>query len=155
MKVIFLILISVTVSSAVVSCVSESETSDQQKKELKSTLEQFNQAFLIADADKLSDMLTDSYLHCNSGAEVVGKERWLNYIRSRKESLEKGDLAIQTYEMSDLHISVYDNAAAVNMQIEVKGINEGEPFTSRFRATHTWIFESGRWKRASFHDTKL
>ena len=123
---------------------------------LKDTLDIFNKAFADGDSDVLEGLLTEDYLHCNSGNPPVGKADWLKYIESRKAKIESGELIQEDYGMVDFKAVLYNkNTAVINGLVFSKGINAGQKFDNRFRVTHTWILENGIWKRAAFHDTKL
>lgn len=115
----------------------------------------FNEAFKIADVEKLGSLVTENYVHTNSTWKSFGKDQWLGYIESRKAKIEKGELEITSYEMQDLEMVVHGQSALVTGKIVSKGLELGVPFQSVFRVSNYWVYEQGTWKRAGFHDTKI
>lgn len=125
------------------------------KVELETALDEFSQAFLRADEAALSTMLTDRYMHSNSGSAIIRKKNWLDYIKSRKAELDSGKLKIDSYENQDVAIEIYGNTAVVNGLNIAKGVRDSVPFQTRISFTHFWVREEEGWKRAAFHDSKL
>lgn len=123
--------------------------------EVKQAIEKFNAAFLKADVDQLASMLTNQYIHSNSGSAIITKKTWLNYIKKRRKQLDSRQLRVNSYDTSELVIKTYANSAVANGLVVVKGIRNKKPFQSKIRFTHLWIKENGVWKRAAFHDSKL
>ena len=66
--------------------------------------------------------------------------------------IDKGELAMDNYGMTDITITFYDQTALVNGVVFSKGTETGVPFDKKFRVTHLWVLEKGQWKRAAFHD---
>ncbi|OJJ18335.1 hypothetical protein BKI52_26315 [marine bacterium AO1-C] len=124
-------------------------------EEVKKAVEQFNKAFLEADVVSLAGMLTEQYIHSNSGSAVINKINWLKYIKSRRRQLDRKILKVKDYKMRDVVIKVYGNTAVVNALITSSGTLKRKPFLSAIRCTHVWVKEGGVWKRAAFHDSKL
>ena len=81
-------------------------------------LKKFTIAYRDADVETLSGMLTEQYIHSNSGKSVIRKKDWLKYIESRKKSIENGVLKINDFYNRDVVIETYGDAAVVH------GINE-------------------------------
>ncbi|HAS43990.1 MAG TPA: hypothetical protein DCS93_26165 [Microscillaceae bacterium] len=131
------------------------QTNTETATEVKKAVEEFNKAFLEADVVRLHGLLTDDYIHSNSGSKVINKMNWLKYIKTRRRQLDRKILQVKDYKMSDVVIKVYGNTAVVNALITSSGIMKRKPFLSAIRCTHVWIKEGGVWKRAAFHDSKL
>ncbi len=128
---------------------------NKSEMEVFRSLEQFSQAYRDADVETLAGMLTDQYIHSNSGGSVIRKDAWLNWISSRKKLIDSGDLNYAEYYNEDVVIETYGDAASVHgVNISIGTENE-EPFEKKIAFTHTWVKENGAWKRASFHDTKI
>lgn len=142
---------SLLASSSIAFAQSNSNT----VSEVKQAIEKFNAAFLKADVDQLTSMLTNQYIHSNSGSAIITKTSWLNYIKKRRKQLDSRQLRVNSYDMSELVIKTYANSAVANGLVVVKGIRNKKPFQSKIRFTHLWIKENGVWKRAAFHDSKL
>ncbi len=125
---------------------------DQKTEELITTIYDFNLAFAAADVSQLEKLLTDKYLHTNGSSSPYTKEVWLKYVKSRKEKIDAGSLAVQDYGMSDIQMTFYGETALVNGMVYSKGTEQSIVFDKKFRVTHLWVLEDNQWKRAGFHD---
>ena len=130
-------------------------TPNETQHEVQVALDAFSRAYRDADAGRLSAMLTDRYVHSNSGGPVIRKPAWLDYVRSRRKLLDEGALVVSEYENENVVIETYGDAAVVHGLNVSKGTDKGKPFAKRIVFTHTWVRDGGTWKRASFHDSKV
>lgn len=122
---------------------------------VRQAVEKFSQAFKNADAEALSAMLTDDYLHCNNGSEPIGKATWLEFVRSRKIALDAGSLKLREYRNEDVRVVCYGNSAVVSGVNIAEGLRDSQSFSTKIRFTHLWVLEDRVWKRAAFHDSPL
>ncbi len=132
-----------------------SEKSKPSLDELSTTIEEFNAAFEIGDTTKLESMITENYVHTNSSWKSFGKEKWLSYMKSRREKLEKGLIRVSEYKMEEYSVELFENTALVTAKIISRGVENDEPFDKSFRVTNLWVFQDHQWKRAAFHDTLI
>jgi ketosteroid isomerase-like protein len=121
--------------------------------EVRKRFDMFAEAFQAADADVLSQMLTEDYVHTGPTGNVSDKTDWLDWIRSRRAEIDSGNFHFDSYEMVDVVIRVYGDAAIVTGLNEAEGVREGKPFTHSIRFTNVWVRDGGEWKRAAFHDS--
>ena len=132
-----------------------SEALDEDGLQVFQALEKFSNAYRDADVAILSEMLTDQYIHSNSGGPIIRKEGWLKWVATRKTAIEGGLLIYEDYQNEDVVVETYSDAAVVHGINIAKGTENGKPFDKRIAFTHTWIKEGSTWKRASFHDSKV
>ncbi len=123
------------------------------KDELRTSVQEFGNAFVKGDVAKLDAMLTERYVHSNSGSKVLGKKEWLNWVKKRSEKIKSGQIKYDTYTTEELLIEIYGNTAVVKGRNRGSGLKDGKPFTLDIRFTHLWVKEAGKWKRAAFHDS--
>lgn len=123
-----------------------------QETELAQTIEKFNQAFMQADVKVLDTLLTEQYLHTNSGSKAFNKASWLKWIKGRQASVKAGKLKYDSYQTEDLEMVLYQDAAVVTGRNIAKGKDADKAFSVDIRFTHLWVKQDGQWKRASFHD---
>lgn len=135
------------------SCTSP-ETDSGSLKELEITLEKFNGAFRNYDTKELEELVADNYLHVNGTSSPISKQAWINYIRSRAEKVEDGNLLVSSYEFTEVQIKKYGSSAFVTGKIKAEGIEDGIPFSTSLRVTSMWVYE-GKWRRAGFQDSRL
>ncbi|MCW8876826.1 MAG: nuclear transport factor 2 family protein [Kangiellaceae bacterium] len=125
-----------------------------QPKDLLEAIASFNSAFKNADTKKLDSMLTENYVHTNSGSKAFGKKAWLNWIASRESRVKAGKLLYTEYKTQDLSVVLYQNTAIATGRNIARGKDNATNFRVDIRFTQVWIKESGKWKRAAFHDAK-
>ncbi len=118
-------------------------------------LEEFGDAFLQADKDKLGSMLSEDYIHTNGSGLVLSKGDWLSWIQTERKRIESRTVRYDEYQNSDVRFQIYDDVAVITGSNFAAGIREGEAFSRTLRFTHTWLCVDGEWKRASFHDPPL
>lgn len=123
--------------------------------ELHQAIKNFNQAFMQADVATLDNLLTEQYLHTNSGNKAFNKASWLKWVGSRQDAVKSGQLKYDSYLTEDLSIIIYQNSAVVTGRNIAKGISAYKPFNVDIRFTHLWVKQQGKWKRASFHDAPV
>lgn len=129
--------------------------SEANKETLTETLEKFNQAFKEGNTTVLQSMITDNYTHTNGNSKSIGKEDWLNYLRKRENDIQTGNLEILVYAMEELEITYHNNVAIVTGKILASSKRENDVTENEYRITNIWVFKSGHWKRAGFHDGKI
>lgn len=131
------------------------ETVPAGAEQLQQALHAFNTAVGRADADALDSLLTTAYLHTNGNQPAIDKNQWMAYLRSRKAQIDKGLLVIDSYQMVDMKVRLYGQAAVVTGRIVVHGLENGGPFDADYRTSQFWVVEEGQWKRAGFHDARI
>lgn len=145
---IFLILVTVFSFNSCMSPPSE--------EMIRERVADFDEAFRTGDVTALDDMISENYLHTNPSGNVISRENWLSWNRSRAEELNSGVLTVESYETSELDIRIVSfNTALVSGINEANGVRNGEPFQTKVRFSHVWILEDGNWKRAVFHDSYI
>lgn len=138
-----------------VSLGCEHKTENGTEEELLVTLDKFNTAFAEGDLDFLDRHTTSDYRHTNNSNKAIGKAAWFEYLTSRKEDLKNGVLKLERYEMSEIEVQLYKNAALITGLVHTKGNHYSETFDRQLRVSHLWVFQEGSWKRAGFHDTPM
>ncbi|WP_303317883.1 nuclear transport factor 2 family protein [Flavivirga abyssicola] len=129
---------------------------ENEKIALLNRVEAFNTAFKVCNIAKLESMLTENYRHTNGISKPIDKRAWVNYLRTRKAQIEKGELVVNTYEMKDTEVELYNNHTAIlTAKIVVSSKKQGEIQNNEYRVTNIWIKDDGIWKRAGFHDGKI
>jgi len=126
------------------------------QEEVEAAIAAFDRAFRAADVAALDALLTEGYVHINgrSGA-LLSRAEWLRWVGSRRAALDSGELVIESYEVRQLSIRMYERAAVVTGEVESSGLRDGSPFSSVVRFSNFWVLDGGRWRRAAFHDTPV
>lgn len=135
---------------------SKSRREENLKAEVLNAVAQFSAAFLEADAEKLNLLLAPDYRHTNTDGSVVSRERWLEWIRSRREKIASGELTIEKYENEEVEVTLLSPAIAVATGRNIaSGVDSGKPFRTESRFTHVWAKQNDKWQRSVFHDSRI
>jgi len=129
--------------------------SNKDETSLRQSIALFNQAFISADAETLSQLLHQDYTHTNSGNKAFGKSAWLKWVKSRRLATANGELVYSEYKTEDLVLHIHANSAVVTGRNIARGMNKNKPFIVDIRFTHLWVKADGKWQRAAFHDAKI
>lgn len=129
--------------------------SEEQKEELITAIDRFNEAFANSEISVLESMITNNYSHTNGTYEAIDKEKWFEYLKKRSKEIEAGILTINSYEMNQLKIEFHDNTAITTAKVITSITKNGELSKNEYRVTNIWVYENGAWKRAGFHDGKI
>lgn len=122
---------------------------------LHQALDDFDRAYARADVAALGQMLTEGYLHTNGANPPLDKDKWLQYVASRRKAIDAGSLVIDHYALLGLKTRLYGSSAAVSARARINGLDENGPFEHEYQVTQLWVFEQGAWKRAAFHDGQV
>jgi hypothetical protein len=135
---------------------SKSRREENLKAEVMNATAQFSAAFRDADAEKLNLLLATDYRHTNTDGSVVSRERWLEWIKSRRGKITSGELKIEKYENEDVEVTLLSSTAAVATGRNLaSGVDNGKPFRIEIRFTHVWAKQNNKWQRTAFHDSRI
>ncbi len=136
----------------ILSCSEKKPEKAEQESTLKSSIENFNQAFATADIEKLEGLITEDYQHTNGTSQAIGRSSWLSYLGKRKKALESGELVVHSYDMDELQIQQLGGSAIATAKVTVSQTRDSVKEERAYRVTTVWVLEDGTWKRAGFHD---
>jgi ketosteroid isomerase-like protein len=106
-------------------------------------------AYLHGDADKIANFLTDDYTLTNSKGEI-------STVADDIEDAKSGRVHYDVFENHDMRVRVYDDhTAIVTGKTKVKGNAQGKPIDIIVQFTDTFVKQSGRWRLAAGHVSRL
>ena len=129
--------------------------SSEEETILLKRVEEFNLAFKECDIEQLETLITENYLHTNGNSRSIKRNTWLGYLEKRKLEINNGNLVVNTYDMKEVEIEIYDEMAIVTGRIITSNTKSGENQENEYRITNIWVKEERNWKRAGFHDGKI
>ena len=118
----------------------------------RESFDRFSEAFLAADVETLAALLTDDYIHTNSGAPPLGRTEWLAWVGGRTARVAAGELVYDDYRVEDLAIRRHGDAAVITGRARGRGRDGDRAFTVDVRFTQLWVDTDDGWRRAAFHD---
>ena len=106
-------------------------------------------AYLRGDADKIANFLTDNYTLTNSKGEI-------STAADDIEDAKSGRVHYDVFENYDMKVRIYDDhTAVVTGKTKVKGNAQGKPIDIIVQFTDTFVKQSGRWRLAAGHVSRL
>jgi ketosteroid isomerase-like protein len=106
-------------------------------------------AYLHGDADKIANFLTDDYTLTNSKGEI-------STAADDIEDAKSGRVHYDVFENYDMKMRIYDDhTAIVTGKTKVKGNAQGKPIDIIVQFTDTFVKQSGRWRLAAGHVSRL
>jgi ketosteroid isomerase-like protein len=106
-------------------------------------------AYLRGDADKIANFLTDDYTLTNSKGEI-------STVAEDIEDAKSGRVHYDVFENHDMKVRIYDDhTAIVTGKTKVKGNAQGKPIDIIVQFTDTFVKQSGRWRLAAGHVSRL
>jgi uncharacterized protein (TIGR02246 family) len=114
--------------------------------ELRQLDEQWADANVRNDAEKMSQLMAPDYVSINSKGQVMQRPDMLRAIASgrAKTIVNKG---------FDYHIRVYGNVGVVMHNTSFMGSLNGLDTSGEYRSTHLYVRREGRWQLTSSQST--
>lgn len=106
---------------------------------LKNQADQWDRDIVDKKETAIADNMSDDFRHISKNGAVTDKKGFLGDILS-------ADLKIDPYQVEDLDIRIYGDCALLHGTTRMTGSYQGEPFTSNYRFTDTYIRGDGQWK---------
>ena len=106
-------------------------------------------AYLRSDADNIAKFLTDDYTLTNSKGEITTAADDIEDART-------GRVHYDVFENYDMKVRVYGgHTAIVTGKTKIKGNAQGKPIDIIVQFTDTFVKQSGRWRLAAGHVSRL
>ncbi|AUP78023.1 nuclear transport factor 2 family protein [Flavivirga eckloniae] len=131
------------------------KTPETDLTQLMESIDKFNKAFQEGHVKVLESMITENYLHTNGNLKSIRKNDWINYLSKREKEIQSGALEVIEYKLEETEIELHGNTAIVTGKVTVSNKRNNDIKKNEYRITNIWVYESGAWKRAGFHDGKI
>ncbi len=106
-------------------------------------------AYLRGEAEKIANFLTNDYTLTNSKGEISTAGDDIEDARS-------GRVHYDVFENYDMKVRIYGgHTAIVTGKTKVKGNAQGKPIDIIVQFTDTFVKQSGRWRLAAGHVSRL
>ncbi|MFL5657119.1 MAG: nuclear transport factor 2 family protein [Ktedonobacteraceae bacterium] len=117
---------------------------EQAEQEVLHLTDAWAAAELSGDAAFLESVLVDDFIGIGPLGFMLTKQEWL----ARHQS---GDLKYEAFNMDEIKVRVYNDAAVLTGRQVQKGAYRGNSIQAQFRTTLVFVQQQGQWKLASLH----
>ena len=123
---------------------------DRMRDQIEALEQQWRQAALANDTEKMDHLLADDFLGITASGQVVTKLQQIDRMRAHQVTISRLDV-------SDTRIKLLSHHAAIVTSLaEVEGSNEGRPIHGSFRYTRVYRrLPNGTWRITSFEATRI
>jgi ketosteroid isomerase-like protein len=142
MKYTFLL----TLVFSMVATMFAQNRSNEMEKEIIKIEEEFGQAMINNDAEKIASFLADDWIIIDPDGGIIDKARFLSVIQS-------GALIHEAMDSQDVRVRVYGTTAIVTALTSSKAKYMDREFSTRERATDVFVKRDGRWRCVITHLT--
>jgi ketosteroid isomerase-like protein len=118
------------------------------EQELQALEQAWADAVKHQDVEKIARMQAEEYVFTDPAGQVWTKARELDTIKA-------GDLVIDSFELSDVKVRLYDNTAVVTLSIVWHGQFRGNDISGPQRMTDVFVKRNGRWQCVASQSTRI
>ncbi|WP_242392822.1 nuclear transport factor 2 family protein [Anaeromyxobacter oryzisoli] len=119
------------------------------RRQIAALMNQVQQARLKGDARFFEQYVTDDYLGIHGDGATETKAQLVDNVRS-------GALKYEKYDMREMSIRTYGDAAVANTLVAVKAIEaNGKHVAGDYRTTWVWVKRGDAWRSAAFQATRI
>ena len=136
----------ITLAFSMATTMFRQSNSNDMEKEVLKVEEEFGQAMIKNDADKIGTFLADDWIIIDPDGGIIDKVRFLSVIRS-------GALTHEAMDSQDVRVRVYGTTAIVTALTSSKAKYMGQEFSTRERATDVFVKLDGKWQCVITHLT--
>jgi ketosteroid isomerase-like protein len=101
-------------------------------------------ALVKSDTATLDSIFADSYVDTDEQSHRSDKPAVLSVLKS-------GDLHLASIKLSDMHVTIYGDAAVVIGTSAQVGNFKGQPLAATIVFTDTFIKQNGKWRAVASH----
>ena len=115
---------------------------------LDSAADRLHRAMLIADAQQLDRLISDSLTYGHSGGMIEGKQSFIQHLIS-------GESDFIALEVSDQHATILKDVAWMRLNMLAEVIDKGNRMNVRLKILYVWVLQKGQWKLLARQAVKM
>jgi ketosteroid isomerase-like protein len=108
----------------------------------------WDQAIIRKDLAAIEANMAEDFRQIRSNGDLADKATFLKDIVSP-------DLTIEPYQVEDLEVRIYGDAALLTGRTRMKGSYQGEAFATHYRYVDVYVRRGGRWQVVSVQITTI
>jgi len=134
-------------SAAVTIACSSAFAADDAEKDVGKAITVLNDAFKVADPEKIKPLLTEDHLSVTSWGGTQNREQSLKTLP---------DLKLKEYAAGKLKIVILGpDAALVTYPLGLKGTFKGKELPATNFASAVWVRKGGKWLESYYQETSV
>ncbi len=147
---LFAALLPTLLAALAIGCAPQAPTPDPaaDRAALVKQADSWDQAIVRKDAAAIAANMGEDFRQIRSNGDLVDKAAFLRDITSP-------DLTIEPYQVEDLEIRFYGDAALLTGHTHMKGTYLGVAFTTHYRYIDLYARRDGRWQVVSVQITTI
>jgi ketosteroid isomerase-like protein len=118
------------------------------EQELQALEQTWADAVKHQDAGKIDRIQAEEYVFTDPAGQLWTKARELETVKS-------GGLTIDSFELSDVKVRLYDNTAVVTLRVVWNGQSNGVDISGPQRMTDVFVKRDGRWQCVASQTTRI
>jgi uncharacterized protein (TIGR02246 family) len=115
---------------------------------IRTLQDRVNAALLKSDWQTLNDLVAPDARIVGPKGFIIGRDTWIGVH-------EESQYQQVRLETSETEVNTYDNAGVRFDVVDSECTYRGETITGRFRVSHTWVTDDGKWQLAAVQYTSL
>lgn len=120
------------------------------RAQIESLEEQWRQAALADDSEKMDRLLSDDFLGITANGQVVTKAQQLDRMRTHAFTITRLDVSDMKIKLIGQHVAIVTSLA------QIEGSSDGRPLHGSFRYTRVYQrLPNATWKITSFEATHI
>jgi hypothetical protein len=119
----------------------------KQQMQVMMKMASLRQSLLNKDTATLSRLLADNVTYGHTNGMIQSKGELV-------QDIANGNQQYQAINLAGLNVTVYNDAATVNLDATIKMIYHGKLLDFKMKALFVWIKQSGEWKLVARQSVK-
>ena len=124
---------------------------ERAKQELMQLERDIGRANVERDAAFFERVEADEFIFTDSSGGITLKREDVASVKGPANP----DSKLLSYEVDDMKVSLYDDAAVVTGRVTQRGVNKGQEWTGQSRFTDVFVRRGGRWQIVAGHSSRI
>jgi ketosteroid isomerase-like protein len=115
--------------------------------EVKEATNAWVKAITTNDQAALERLLAPRLVYTHATGLIESKQEYMKAVGSFQK--------YKAVELSNVRVSLYDDAAIMNARARMVGATKGVPFDNQLLVIQVWVKQGGKWQLAAHQTTRL
>jgi hypothetical protein len=124
---------------------------ERARQELMQLERDIGRANVERDAAFFERVEADEFIFTDSGGGITLKQEDVASVKAPANP----DSKLLSYEVDDMKVMLYDDAAVVTGRVTQKGVSKGQEWTGQSRFTDVFVWRDKRWQIVAGHSSRI